>query len=178
MTPSTPNANALRWLEGLPPGYFAVAMASGILSIAFNMIGQTVLAEGLFVAALLAWVTMLGLSAWRMMTALPESPFARAVRMKSFVSTSTMDWRVKRETTAATPGAPSRSHPGSFRIGATLVAIVTFGSLIGSMLPFILRRCGFDPASASAPFVATFIDVTGLVIYFTVALAILSGTLL
>jgi len=63
-------------------------------------------------------------------------------------------------------------------IGATLVAIVTFGSLIGSMLPFVLRRCGFDPASASAPFVATFIDVTGLVIYFSVALVILSGTLL
>ncbi|MFK8252173.1 magnesium transporter [Ancylobacter terrae] len=63
-------------------------------------------------------------------------------------------------------------------VGSALVAIVTFGSLIGSMLPFVLRRCGFDPASASAPFVATFIDVTGLVIYFTVALAILHGTLL
>ncbi|WP_029353996.1 magnesium transporter [Bosea sp. 117] len=63
-------------------------------------------------------------------------------------------------------------------IGCALVAIVTFGSLIGSMLPFVLRRCGFDPASASAPFVATFIDVTGLVIYFSVALVILSGTLL
>ena len=60
------NNNALRWLEGLPPGYFAVAMASGILSIAFDMIGQNVLAEGLFVAALLAWVVMLGLSAWRL----------------------------------------------------------------------------------------------------------------
>ncbi|WP_428029305.1 magnesium transporter [Ancylobacter sp.] len=63
-------------------------------------------------------------------------------------------------------------------IGATLIAIVTFGSLIGSMLPFVLRRLGFDPASASAPFVATFVDVTGLVIYFTVALVILRGTLL
>ncbi|MCJ8144277.1 magnesium transporter [Ancylobacter sp. A5.8] len=63
-------------------------------------------------------------------------------------------------------------------IGASLLAIVTFGSMLGSMLPFVLRRLGFDPASASAPFVATFIDVTGLVIYFSVALAILSGTLL
>ncbi|MDR6953172.1 magnesium transporter [Ancylobacter sp. 3268] len=63
-------------------------------------------------------------------------------------------------------------------VGSALVAIVTFGSLIGSMLPFVLRRAGFDPASASAPFVATFIDVTGLVIYFSVALAILHGTLL
>ena len=55
-------------------------------------------------------------------------------------------------------------------IGAALVGIVTFGSLSGSMLPFILKRVGFDPASASAPFVATLVDVTGLVIYFTIAL--------
>jgi magnesium transporter len=53
-----------------------------------------------------------------------------------------------------------------------------FGSLVGSMLPFALRRIGFDPASASAPFVATLVDVTGLVIYFTVASLLLSGTLL
>ncbi|MCK0208969.1 magnesium transporter [Starkeya koreensis] len=63
-------------------------------------------------------------------------------------------------------------------VGAALIAIVTFGSMIGSMLPFVLRRLGFDPASASAPFVATFVDVTGLVIYFSVALMILHGTLL
>ncbi len=63
-------------------------------------------------------------------------------------------------------------------IGATLVCIVTFGSLTGSMLPFVLKRLGFDPASASAPFVATLVDVTGLVIYFGVAAAILTGTLL
>lgn len=54
-----------------------------------------------------------------------------------------------------------------------LVGIVTFGSMAGSMLPFLLRRLGFDPASASAPFVATLVDVSGLVIYFTVALIIL-----
>ena len=48
----------------------------------------------------------------------------------------------------------------------------------GSMLPFILQRVGFDPATASAPFVATLVDVTGLVIYFSVALVILRGTLL
>ena len=63
-------------------------------------------------------------------------------------------------------------------VGAALVGIVTFGSLAGSMLPFILQRIGFDPAVASAPFVATLVDVTGLVIYFTVALVILRGTLL
>src|SRR5699024_74746 len=51
-------------------------------------------------------------------------------------------------------------------IGIAMVGIVTFGSLSGSMLPFILSRCGFDPASASAPFVATLVDVTGLIIYF------------
>jgi magnesium transporter len=58
-------------------------------------------------------------------------------------------------------------------IFCALIGIVTFGSLAGSMLPFILRRLGFDPASASAPFVATLVDVTGLVIYFTVALVVL-----
>jgi len=63
-------------------------------------------------------------------------------------------------------------------VGATLIGIVTFGSLAGSMLPFALKRLGFDPASASAPFVATLVDVTGLVIYFSVALMILRGTLL
>jgi len=63
-------------------------------------------------------------------------------------------------------------------VGLSLVGIVTFGSLAGSMLPFILRRVGFDPASASAPLVATMVDVGGLVIYFTVALLVLGGTLL
>jgi magnesium transporter len=63
-------------------------------------------------------------------------------------------------------------------VGAALVGIVSFGSLTGSMLPFILKRAGFDPASASAPFVATLVDVTGLVIYFNVAYVILKGTLL
>ena len=53
-----------------------------------------------------------------------------------------------------------------------------FGSLTGSMLPFVLRRIGFDPASASAPFVATLVDVTGLIIFFSVALVVLRGTLL
>ncbi|APO74056.1 magensium transporter protein MgtE [Rhizobium etli 8C-3] len=61
---------------------------------------------------------------------------------------------------------------------AALIGIVTFGSLCGSMLPFLLQRLRLDPASASAPFVATLVDVTGLVIYFSVALLILSGTLL
>jgi Mg/Co/Ni transporter MgtE (contains CBS domain) len=65
-----------------------------------------------------------------------------------------------------------------FTVGAALIGVVTFGSLAGSMLPFLLKRVGFDPASASAPFVATLVDVTGLVIYFTVAFAILHGTLL
>jgi magnesium transporter len=63
-------------------------------------------------------------------------------------------------------------------VATALVGIVTFGSLTGSMLPFVLQRIGFDPASASAPFVATLVDVTGLVIYFNVASLILRGTLL
>lgn len=60
----------------------------------------------------------------------------------------------------------------------SLIGVVTFGTFAGSLLPFILRKLGFDPASASAPFVATLVDVTGIVIYFTVASLILSGTLL
>jgi magnesium transporter len=63
-------------------------------------------------------------------------------------------------------------------VGFALVGIVAFGSLAGSMLPFLLKRIGFDPASASAPFVATLVDVTGLVIYFSVAYIVLHGTLL
>jgi magnesium transporter len=66
----------------------------------------------------------------------------------------------------------------AFTVGTALVGVVLFGSLAGSMLPFLLRRIGFDPASASAPFVATLVDVTGLVIYFSVAFLILRGTLL
>jgi Mg2+ transporter (mgtE) len=63
-------------------------------------------------------------------------------------------------------------------IGCSLIGVVMFGTLAGSMLPFILRRCGLDPASASAPFVATLVDVTGLIIYFSVASVILRGVLL
>ncbi len=63
-------------------------------------------------------------------------------------------------------------------VALSLVGVVLFGSLAGSMLPFVLRRVGFDPASASAPLVATLVDVTGLVIYFSVALLVLRGTLL
>ncbi|HMI31329.1 MAG TPA: magnesium transporter, partial [Candidatus Limnocylindrales bacterium] len=63
-------------------------------------------------------------------------------------------------------------------VASSLVGVVLWGTVVGSMLPFILRRLGADPASASAPFVATLVDVTGLIIYFTMAKIILSGTLL
>jgi magnesium transporter len=63
-------------------------------------------------------------------------------------------------------------------VACSLVGIVLWGTISGSMLPLIMRRLGFDPASASAPFVATLVDVTGLIIYFTVASVILYGTLL
>lgn len=63
-------------------------------------------------------------------------------------------------------------------VGLSLVGVVTWGTLTGSLLPFVLRRLGFDPASASAPFVATLVDVAGIVIYFSIAAAILAGTLL
>jgi magnesium transporter len=63
-------------------------------------------------------------------------------------------------------------------VAVSLIGVVTFGTLAGSLLPFVLRRLGFDPASACAPFVATLVDVTGLVIYFSVASVIFRGTLL
>ncbi len=66
----------------------------------------------------------------------------------------------------------------AFTVWASLIGVVLFGTLAGSMLPFILRRLGFDPAASSAPFVATLVDVTGLCIYFLVASLILRGTLL
>ena len=71
-------------------------------------------------------------------------------------------------------------HAGALAltVGIALVGVVMWGTLVGSMLPFLLRRLRFDPASASAPFVATLVDVTGLVIYFTAAQLILRGKLL
>jgi magnesium transporter len=63
-------------------------------------------------------------------------------------------------------------------VGVALVGIVLWGSLMGSMLPLLLKRVGLDPATSSAPFVATLVDVTGLIIYFTVAFAVMRGTLL
>jgi magnesium transporter len=63
-------------------------------------------------------------------------------------------------------------------VALSLVGVVLWGTLIGSMMPFILKRLGADPATSSAPFVATMVDVTGLVIYFSVAYLILRGTLL
>jgi magnesium transporter len=63
-------------------------------------------------------------------------------------------------------------------VAVALVGVVLWGTLSGSLLPFLLKRLGFDPAASSAPFVATLVDVTGLVIYFSVALVVLRGTLL
>jgi magnesium transporter len=63
-------------------------------------------------------------------------------------------------------------------VGVTLLGVVVWGTLAGSMLPLALRRVGLDPATSSAPFVATLVDVTGLVIYFSVAALLLSGKLL
>jgi magnesium transporter len=66
----------------------------------------------------------------------------------------------------------------AFTVGVALVGVVLWGTITGAMLPFLLRRCRLDPATSSAPFVATLVDVTGLIIYFNVALFILRGTLL
>jgi len=63
-------------------------------------------------------------------------------------------------------------------VSVSLLAVVLFGSVTGSMLPFLLRRCGVDPATSSAPFVATLVDVSGLIMYFVIASLILAGKLL
>jgi magnesium transporter len=63
-------------------------------------------------------------------------------------------------------------------VGCALVGVVLWGSLAGSMLPLILKKLGADPATSSAPFVATLVDVTGLIIYFTIAVILMRGTLL
>jgi magnesium transporter len=63
-------------------------------------------------------------------------------------------------------------------VGLSLLGVVTWGTLSGSMLPIVLHRVGLDPATSSAPFVATLVDVTGVVLYFSIAAALLSGTLL
>lgn len=63
-------------------------------------------------------------------------------------------------------------------VGFSLIGIVLWGTLSGSMIPFLLQKLNLDPATSSAPFVATLVDVTGLVIYFSIAASLLSGTLL
>ena len=63
-------------------------------------------------------------------------------------------------------------------VGFSLVGIVLWGTIAGAMLPFALKRLGLDPATSSAPLVATLVDVTGLIIYFSVAIILLRGTLL
>jgi len=63
-------------------------------------------------------------------------------------------------------------------VAASLVGIVLWGTIAGSTLPLFLQRLGLDPANSSAPFVATLVDVTGLVLYFTIAKMVLGGSLL
>jgi magnesium transporter len=66
----------------------------------------------------------------------------------------------------------------AFTVGLSLIGVVLWGTLVGSMLPLILKKLGADPAASSTPFVATLVDVTGLIIYFSVAFMALSGKLL
>nr|MBP9122654.1 magnesium transporter [Ignavibacteriaceae bacterium] len=66
----------------------------------------------------------------------------------------------------------------SLSVSTALVGVVLWGTFVGSMLPLLLKRLGFDPATSSAPFVSTLVDVTGIIIYFTCAAVFLRGTLL
>lgn len=87
-------------------------------------------------------------------------------------------WQQVFHTYAPKDAQPVYWHLLASTIFVSLIGVVLWGSVMGSMMPIILRRLGFDPASSSAPFVATLVDVTGLVIYFSVASQILRGTLL
>ena len=114
---------------------------------------------------------------------------ARATGGASCAARSAPGWR-SAASSARSGSCASRSGPRSrpstaphwllvaLTVAIALVGVVLWGTLVGSLLPFLLRRLGFDPATSSAPFVATLVDVTGLVIYFTVGLVILRGTLL
>jgi magnesium transporter len=66
----------------------------------------------------------------------------------------------------------------SLSVSTALIGVVLWGTFVGSMLPLLLKRLGFDPATSSAPFVSTLVDVTGIIIYFTCAALFLRGTLL
>lgn len=68
--------------------------------------------------------------------------------------------------------------PLGLTLAASTLGVVTFGTFAGSMLPFVLKKLGLDPAAASAPFVATLVDVTGVVIYFSTAAVLLRGSIL
>jgi magnesium transporter len=77
-------------------------------------------------------------------------------------------------------GSPEQNHFAilAVAIASTLVCVVLWGSIMGAMLPMILKKLGFDPAGSSTPFVATLVDVTGIIIYFTIAISVLKGTIL
>lgn len=77
-------------------------------------------------------------------------------------------------------GSPEQQHFTilAVAIASTLVGVVLWGSIMGAMLPFVLKRCKLDPAASSTPFVATLVDVTGIILYFSIAMLILRGTLL
>jgi magnesium transporter len=129
------------------------------------------LPSGLSLGAILGVIGVIRISVWQYLkTQYPSFPVG-------------YDYNLKRCLMAAGDGlcsvqqdVPHTWMLVALTVGLSLVGIVTFGSLAGSMLPFVLRRLGFDPASASAPFVATLVDVTGLSIYFLVALIVLHGT--
>jgi magnesium transporter len=76
------------------------------------------------------------------------------------------------------PALTAHVHLISITIGITLIGVVLWGTLVGSLLPLFLKRVGLDPAASSAPFVATLVDVTGIVIYFSIAIIFLNGILL
>jgi magnesium transporter len=109
-------------------------------------------------------------------------PVGAALQKGQYLPESTVLPAEVKVSDRSTMREPTAYGPHWMLVGLTvlcsLIGVVAWGSLAGSMLPFVLRSLGFDPATSSAPFVATLVDVTGLIIYFMVAKAILTGTLL
>ena len=120
-----------------------------------------------------AWVRLPSVfaSAWRMCSSLASSS------VSGRLSTGVFFGAYHLSITQLVPLSVLGIYMG-FVVWASLLGVITVGTIAGSMLPFVLRSFRLDPATSSAPFVATLVDVAGLVIYFLVAKALLAGTVL
>ena len=112
---------------------------------------------------------------WRIMRREIYAGLSLGVILGAIGFTRIVIWSVIRPETY---GGPMLWPWIALTVGLALIGVVLWGSLMGSVLPLVLQRLGYDPATSSAPFVATLVDVTGLIIYFSVALVVLHKSML